>query len=29
VIRPEGKRILGRSRSRWKYIIKMDIRDIG
>jgi hypothetical protein len=27
--RPEGKRPLGRPRRRWKYNIKMDLRDIG
>jgi hypothetical protein len=27
--RPEGKRPLGRPRRRWKYNIKMDLREIG
>jgi hypothetical protein len=27
--RPEGKRPLGRPRSRWKDNIKMDLREIG
>jgi hypothetical protein len=27
--RPEGKRPLGRSRRRWEYNIKMDLREIG
>jgi hypothetical protein len=27
--KPEGKRPLGRSRSRWKYNIKMDLRELG
>jgi hypothetical protein len=29
VERPEGKRTLGRPRSRWDYNIKMDLREIG
>jgi hypothetical protein len=27
--RPEGKRPLGRPRCRWKYNIKIDLREIG
>jgi hypothetical protein len=27
--KPEGNKLLGRSRSRWKDIIKMDLRGIG
>jgi hypothetical protein len=27
--RPEGKRLLGRSRRRWEGNIKMDVREIG
>jgi hypothetical protein len=27
--RPEGKRLLGRPRSRWEDNIKMDLREIG
>jgi hypothetical protein len=27
--KPEGKRPLGRSRRRWEYKIKMDLREIG
>jgi hypothetical protein len=29
VVRPEGKRPLGRRRSRWEANIKMNLRDIG
>jgi hypothetical protein len=29
VVRPEGKRPLGRPRLRWEYNIKMDLREIG
>jgi hypothetical protein len=29
IVRPEGKRPLGRPRRRWEYIIKMDLREIG
>jgi len=27
--KPEGKRTLGRPRHRWKYNIKMDLREVG
>jgi hypothetical protein len=27
--KPEGKRPLGRPRSRWEYGIRMDLREIG
>ena len=27
--RPEGKRLLGRPRSRWKDNIKIDLREVG
>ena len=27
--KPEGKRPLGRSRHRWEYNIKMDLREVG
>jgi hypothetical protein len=26
--KPEGKRLLGRSRRRWEYIIKMDLQEV-
>ena len=26
--KPEGKRLLGRSRRRWKYNIKLDLQDV-
>jgi hypothetical protein len=29
VVRPEGRRPLGRSRRRWEDNIKMDLREIG
>jgi hypothetical protein len=29
VRKPEGKRLLGRPRSRWKNNMKMDLREIG
>jgi hypothetical protein len=29
VVKPEGKRLLGRSRRRWVDNIKMDLREIG
>jgi hypothetical protein len=29
VTEPEGKRPLGRSRSRWEYNIKMDLQEVG
>jgi len=27
--KPEGKRLLGRHRRRWKYDIKMDLQEVG
>ena len=29
VVKPEGKRPLGRPRHRWEYIIKMDLQEVG
>ena len=29
VVKPEGRRPLGRNRRRWEYDIKMDVKEIG
>jgi hypothetical protein len=29
VVKPEGKRLLGRPRRRWEDLIRMDLREIG
>jgi hypothetical protein len=29
VVKPEGRRLLGRPRRRWEYNIRMDLREVG